>query len=261
MGASLPFLDSAWREALARAGLNRFEDFWSLGQGQVEAGNRARGGWSEVRRAEILGRDGAPTTLFIKRQENFRTRDWLGRHIPVAQREFAMMQRLRTVGIPTTQPVYFATKAEDGDLRAVLVTIGLRDHIEWKQLEDMWRDGAGRGRARWNAIRAVGELVGHLHRDGLRHGSLYPKHIFVRDFGAKPVACLIDLEKMKSNFFGLNGVKRDLRTLITRCDWTATDRLRFALGYCASSRVTPVVRKVFLRMRHLGRDAQKARPE
>jgi hypothetical protein len=242
------FCADGWGEIFADNGLAGFEDFWKTEVPLFEEPNSGRGGWSAVARCELRRADGCPAVVFLKRQSGHNTRTlwhpWRG--VPTFQREFDNIRRFQSLGIPTPQPLWFASEDGRGN-RAILVTAELTG---CKSLDLVAVEVAAEKKpALRNALVAeVAALLRAIHRAGLRHNCFYPKHVFLRRAGAGAgfEAHVLDLEKARRNWTGPSGFRRDLRTLLRRVpQWNRPALLRFLLVYLGESRVTPRVRSLW----------------
>lgn len=199
----------------ARHGLGSFEALWNLNLPHVDAPNQSRTGWSTVSRLELADSEGRPVRLYLKRQSNYLTRSL--RHPfgePTCAREFRAIQSFQKLGIPTVEPAYFEQHSVRGEHRALLVTRALDGY---RSLEEWYLD--------WHRLPArnqkcltisAAKLVARLHKTGLIHNSLYPKHIFIRLDEQGTDARLIDLETARPNWWGWRDRVRDLEVLHRR---------------------------------------------
>ena len=252
------FIAADWRELLAANGLVAggrpdFEALWALQAAGVDAPNRHRGGWSMVARLELATAQGGVRGVYIKRQQNFRTRAW--RHPfagePTAQRELRQLLLLRERGIPCVEPVCFALRREGREHRAVLLTAELDGFIDLDVLLARWRREPPSWALRRRLIEAVAAPIRALHARRIRHGCLYPKHVFVR-IGADEAleVRLIDLEKAGWRPLRALFVVRDLASF---CKYllqgsSRSERLRFLCAYLGEPRATPRVRRLWRRI-------------
>ena len=162
---------------------DRFEAFWALEEDWFEPPNRRRGGWSGVIRFELPVPAGGSVGMFLKRQENHLVRT---PHHPLGEPsctvEMRNLQILQRVGVPSLEPVYFGQRKVAGKRRALLMTRelrGFRPLDEWTAEWQVagWSRSAG---VRRRLIAECATMLRRLHRAGLVHNALYPKHIFVR---------------------------------------------------------------------------------
>lgn len=254
------FVGPNWRVVLAHNGIGDFEALWHLEAVEVGARNCHRGGWSAVSRCELALPNGGVARIYIKRQQDFRTRSL--RHPlagnPTALREFRQMEVLRRLGIPCPETVYCAVRRRGRGHRAVLVTEELCGFADLEELAARWgRDGKAPPGVRRHVIDAVAELLRKLHAHRIRHGCLYPKHLFARIGADGQVELrLIDLEKSGWRPLRALFVVRDLASLCQRAmkTWSRSERLRFLCVYLGKKRATSAVRRLWRRI-----DARVAR--
>ncbi|MCB1864024.1 MAG: hypothetical protein KDG50_01225 [Chromatiales bacterium] len=213
----LQFATESWRAVFASDGIRDFDSLWNLDGTAAEPANERRGGWSGVTIIE-LGDPQAPQRFFLKRQLNHGTRNWRHplRGEPTFAREWRNIRRLLQLGVPTVEPVVFAKRRGPDGTRAMLVTAALEGYrpldefLAETAVFNMPRAGAGA------LSRRIAQAVAPMHRARMRHGSLYPKHLFVRatdaamrDFDVR----LIDLEKARSTLTIMSAALRDISQL------------------------------------------------
>lgn len=216
---------------LQRHGLDCFDALWEVKLAAVDEPNTEHGGWSEVFRLELEG-----CGFFIKRQSNYFTRSLahpLGE--PTVAREFRTIMRYRELAIPSLHAVFFGERRVGGECRAILVTRALDG---WSALEDFLPNWPARTEEEQSGIiTACSGLVGKLHASGLRHGCLYPKHLFLRKRNGEWEACLIDLEKTRRLWFGWRDQIRDLETFLRKVSiWERAGQGSFLSQYLQLSR-------------------------
>lgn len=254
------FVAHDWHETLGGQGLLRtgggvdFDALWQLDAQQVDAPNAHRGGWSTVARRELVLAQGGTRGVYIKRQENFSTRSW--RHPlagnPTTLRELRQLLLLRGRGVPCVEPVCFALRREGRDHRAVLLTAALDGFLDLDALAARWRDEPAPWVVRRRVVDAVAGSIRALHACRIRHGCLYPKHVFVRiATGDEAVeARLIDLEKAGWRPLRALVVVHDLTSfcayLLQGC--SRSERLRFLCTYLGEERVTPEAKRLWRRI-------------
>ena len=213
-----------------RHGLDDFEALWKVQLAAVDEPNTEQGGWSEVFHLELEGRG-----FFIKRQSNYFTRSVVHPFgEPTVAREFRTILRYQNLGIPSVQAVFFGERRVAGECRAILVTRALDG---WSPLENFLTDWPDRSEAEQHRIiSSCARLVGHLHASGLRHGCLYPKHIFLIKREEEWSACLIDLEKTRRLWFGWRDQVRDLETFLRKVpEWDTACQQAFLVQYLQAS--------------------------
>lgn len=225
------FIAHDWKPLLEANGLGSFEAIWALDIGWFEAPNERRGGWSGVSRCDLDRPQGGSTGVFIKRQQDhvFRSLRHPVRGMLTFEREFANLQRYRSLGIPTLEPVYFAVRTVDGHRRAILITRELSGYIS---LEQWVESKTTELQERRELVARVATVAARLHRNHLQHNCLYPKHVFVGEADGRMDVRIIDLEKTKWRLSRARASLRDLDTLNRHSPhWSRSDRLRFLLAY------------------------------
>lgn len=202
-------LDPACEGLFRSHGLDSFDACWQSAVTLVDEPNRARGGWSEVGVLALLDEQGREKHFYLKRQENFNCRAlrYPFKGIPVALREWRTIQWLARKGIATLDVVCSGRLCAESD-RAILVTRSL----EGFEPLDNWLLRHPRGEARQIGLLALGRLIGRLHSAGMKHGCLYPKHVYFSTQDSGDLR-LIDLEKCKRIRTRGAGL-RDLDTLL-----------------------------------------------
>ncbi|GMR08832.1 MAG: lipopolysaccharide kinase InaA family protein [Gammaproteobacteria bacterium] len=242
------YLPEHWQRILSHNKLGDFASLWDLDAGWFEDLNKRRGGWSGVSHCELDRPDGSIVGVFLKRQENHITRTLthpMG--MPTFTREMQNILRFKAADIPALEPVYYAERRIDGDLRAILVTEELAGY---ESLED-WvtrcaRQGWPTRQLRARLMRAVAVVMSKMNQHHLQHNCFYPKHIFIRFDGDDISVRIIDLEKTKWRLFKSYAMFRDLYTLNRHSQrWSRTDRLRFFLIYLGLKRLTPRARALW----------------
>lgn len=240
------WVDPGWQAILEFNGVGDFSSLWNLSVDWFEPPNQRRGGWSGVARIELNLPEGGSAAVFLKRQENHGCRTW--RHpwsgIPTFASEFANIQQLREIGVPTLEPVYFAMDRQSMAGRAILLTRALDGYealgsgpfapdSEWARQPDNRRALIG----------AVAGLARALHSHGLQHSCLYPKHLLViaedSAGGPRVDARLIDLEKLRRPIVPSMAARHDLSAMHRHSPgWQVRDRLRFLLDYLGEDRLS-----------------------
>ncbi|SHI56728.1 Lipopolysaccharide kinase (Kdo/WaaP) family protein [Malonomonas rubra DSM 5091] len=243
------YLNPDWQTLLGSNQLSSFEDFWALDIPTVDEGNYGRGqdGWSKVCIHNLDADNGQPHRIVIKRQSNYRSRTLRHplRGIPTFVKEYDFIRKYEALQIPALKAVYFATRQQDGDLQAILVT----EYLEgYRPLEDIiaeWTKGAALCQ-RKPVITCVAKLVAQLHLQGLEHRCLFPKHIFVPQNPETEPACLIDLEKTRSRPLSFGRHVRDLTALARRSKSVSRrDMLRFMHDYLGTNKLNADGKKLW----------------
>jgi len=217
-----------------------FDELWQLDLRWFEPPNYSRGGWSGVARQK-LSIAGKELNVFIKRQDRHLTRTW--NHwlsgIPTFQKEYANIQRLLALDIPTLEPLYYGKQGK----KAILVTKALDDY----QSLDKLKPGELTSQQRSALLKSLANTVRTLHDHRLQHNCLYPKHLFARETTQNWDVRLIDLEKLRWQPWRRRMVLRDLSSLVRHAsrNWTTTDRLRFFKAYVDESRLSASSKKLW----------------
>ena len=234
------YLAPGWNEVLKHNGLGSFDAIWALKADWFEPPNKRRGGWSGVVRLEVRRLDGGIEVLFIKRQENHQRRTFCHPLAgePTFKVEIKNINRLKRIGVPTLDEVYYAQRKLNGRWRAILITRELKGFQSLERLMEVWpaMDSACHYDKRRRLIATTAALIRRLHSHRLVHGTLYPKHLFIRLAADRdPEICLIDLEKMRFAWTSQRAARCDLDCLNRRAQcWSQCDRLRFFKEYMGS---------------------------
>lgn len=226
MKSNFFLVNPAWLSVFQANNLDTFSALWALDIQLVDEPNRARGGWSEVGTFS-LPMGGGEQQFYLKRQENFNCRSlshpWRG--VPVALREWLTIRNLSNRGVHTLDVAACGRQSRRDD-RAVLVTESLDHYCDM----DQWLEEHQGADVRRPGLTALGREIGRLHAAGMKHGCLYPKHVY---FSAQDANTLrfIDLEKCKRIFTRESGL-RDLDTLVRHTSGlTADERQWIYAGY------------------------------
>lgn len=247
------YLAQDWRDILRHNGLDSFDALWALEAEWFEEPNQRRGGWSGVSRFEMKLPQGGTRAVFLKRQENHVTRSWQNPFgMATFVREMRNILRFKNRGVPALEPVYFAVRRIDGDLRAILVTEELAGYTSLEDLVESWEDHGWPSRQeRRRLIDEVAAVVRKMNDQHLQSNCLYPKHVLVKQEDDRISVRIIDLEKAKWQLLKGRARFRDLDTLNRHSKgWGTSDRLRFYLAYWQLPRLTPATKALW---RHLAR--------
>jgi hypothetical protein len=246
------YVSDEWRGILRYNHLDDFTALWDREFEWFEPPNRRRGGWSGVCRYEMPLPRGGTRGVFIKRQENHITRTPL--HplgMPTFLREMRNILRFKQHNIPALEPVYFAHRRVDGNLRAILVTEALDGYVPLETMVQQWQQsGWPKRQQRLRIMDAVADVMRAMNQHHLQHNCFYPKHIFLRfDDNGDVSVRIIDLEKVKWRLFAYAARFRDLYTLNRHSQaWSRTDRLRFFLRYLQLEHLTPAAKLFWQRI-------------
>lgn len=223
-----------WQGLLQHNGLDSFTALWQLDLPWFEPPNRARGGWSGVCRLELKRPDGGQVAVFLKRQENYRTRTVRHplRGEATLAREWRNLCRFQAQGVPVPPPIAYAAAQTEGRLQALLLTEALDDFLPLTELLTQWPASWPETATRLQLADDLACVVRQMHARGLQHNCLYPKHIFVKPAAAGFLVRLIDLEKARWTLLGIRTTIRDLDQL-NRHTRTCTDaeRTQFCQRY------------------------------
>jgi hypothetical protein len=223
-----------WLTILRHNDLDSFDQLWSLDVEWFEPPNQRRGGWSGVSRCELDLPDGGKIAIFLKRQENHITRTVLHPFgMSTFVREIQNILRFKKASIPALEPVYFAVRKVDGNLRAILCSAALVGYEPLENLVERWStEGWPDRKNRQRLMGAVASVMSRMHDHKIQHNCFYPKHIFISFTDAEIKVRIIDLEKAKVKILRRFASFRDLYALNRHARyWSRTDRLRFLLIY------------------------------
>ncbi len=253
-----------WQSALKEQGLNCFDALWTLDADWFEPPNIRRGGWSGVSRIEINIPGQGSVGLFLKRQENHRSRTW--RHpisgITTLEKEHHNIAQLTQHNIPTVTAVYFAQKIAGKDHQAILITEELTGYVSLsspallKQIKNRT--------CRYDLLSAIADIMRSMHAHNFQHNCFFPKHIFVKKENGRWQVKIIDLEKMKRRFSRQKAMLRDLNTLHRHAEseWSTRHRLFLLRCYMAepklSKRSKRIVNKIAEKVKTKNRRKKKA---
>jgi tRNA A-37 threonylcarbamoyl transferase component Bud32 len=228
----MQYINPKWQRVLEKNGIDHYESLWLFNQDQwFEEPNHRRGGWSGVCKAPLILDDGNQINIFIKRQENhfYRSKHHFFLNRPTFEREYKNISQFKKMGIPTLDLIYFGIKKVNEKYQCILATKELDDYqsVELLSLPLLKKE------IRRIILDSIAEAMRKMHMHGYQHGSLYPKHIFVKYLPHQEAeTCFIDLEKTRKRFFKKATSINDLSTLNRHLNHVSrTDRLRFFLIY------------------------------
>ena len=264
--SEMEYLNPAWREIIESMGIKTFEDWWNQSDETVEPANRKPGNpkaWSKV---SVL-KTPDDRTIFLKRQENFYPNNLLQRWLKqlTFEREYRNYLKVRDAGIPTYDLVCFHSRNDGGNRQAIYVCQGLDGFSALSELIPIWqRDGWPDTAARSRLIDAAVKTIHHVHRSGILHNAMSPRHLFFNIPKNDPYAFpktlemrLIDFERLKVLKKGSDqGIRRDLGSLNRRCvGWPDRDRIRVLRKYLGIAKLDAsakrIVREIAERTRKL----------
>ena len=226
MGKEFFYLSENCTEILKENGLDDFEALWNAEVEIVDEPNIGRGGYSDVGILR-LPNGSAEEAFFVKRQTNHNCRTlWHPfRGIPLAIREWLNIKRLQKAGIQTLEVVCIGRHLDGGD-RAILVTRALNGFQTIREWLSQKPDETQRERV----MMVLGKLIGKMHRAGIRHGSLYRKHIFVSIDMPEDIR-FIDLEKSKPIWSKRSGLQDFVTFLYRTSELKKQDKEKLMTAY------------------------------
>jgi hypothetical protein len=201
--------------------------------------------------------------MFLKRQENHITRTLLRPFgILTFAREMNNILLFKRSAIPALEPIYFAVRRINGNLRSILCTEALDGYEPLDTLVNRWaNEGFPDKKSRTELMNAITVVMRQMHQCRIQHNSLYPQHIFVRRTDEGINVRLIDLEKARVCLHKRFATVRDLYTLNRRSQrWSRSDRLRFFLSYLELEHLTPDARKLWKKIAHRTKRINPGRP-
>ena len=217
-----------------------FKALWECNMKVVDDINRRQQGWSQVGKVEFLADSQSISVVpaYLKRQQGYTTRSLLHpiKGIATLRREYRMLISVIKKGVGVAPPLYFE---EASAQRAVLVVEALEQHRSLDQLSPGNRIDADQ------AIDLAAELVARVHRLGICHGCLYPKHLFWLSPEVTGVADmrLIDWEKARYSPRRRYSRVRDLDSLNRHASgWSLRQRYRFLVQYLGKPVGDPEIR-------------------
>ncbi|THK41039.1 inaA protein [Methylophaga sp. SB9B] len=224
--------------------VSKFDQLWALPHNWFDKPNKARGGWSGVTQNSMHSLQG-DINVFIKRQQNYVSRTLLHPFsgVPTFEKELNNILLLKTIDIPTLEPIFFGKQAD----KAILVTKALDGY---SSLDNIDPDSLSAPEKR-SLLAKLARLTRKMHKLHYMHNCFYPKHIFVklRDNGEWSIR-LIDLEKLRWRFSAYFAMKRDLSTFNRHADkrWTIKDRLYFFKNYRQTNSLSARDKRLWLRL-------------
>lgn len=226
MGKEFFYLSENCTEILKENGLDDFEALWNAEVEIVDEPNIGRGGYSDVGILR-LPNGSAEEAFFVKRQTNHNCRTFWHpfRGIPLAIREWLNINRLQKAGIQTLEVACIGRHFDGGD-RAILVTRALNGFQTIREWLSQKPDETQRERV----MMVLGKLIGKMHRAGIRHGSLYRKHIFVSIDTPEDIR-FIDLEKSKSIWSKRSGLQDFVTFLYRTSELKKQDKEKLMTAY------------------------------
>jgi hypothetical protein len=236
-------VDAAFQHILTINKLNDFDALWNLKGELVEAGNvKEKSGHSHVMRAYLDTATG-PLCIYMKRQSNYVTTlsRLLGHSRSICRREYESIAAWEALGLPALKAVYCAEV--QNPLRGILITIALEGY---QPLDDYLATASTHDRR--TMLEETAKLIRCIHNAGWVHRCFFPKHVFVSPTNAATPAQMIDLEKARKAWFGIQDYTRDLTSFERRMTWQdEAERTLFFDTYFGSADMT-MYRRLFMHL-------------
>ncbi len=215
-------LNKEWKSILKHKKLNDFEAIWAIECPPFEPINERRGGYSGVYRIQL---EEVETPIFLKRQKKHNTRIRL-KKVPTFYREYLMLRYLSESKVPVAQWIAFGCASEQ---RAFLMVEELRGYHSF----DLINFAKQSNQDKQTILKSIALTLSQLHQLNIRHGSCYPKHLFLKK-EEKGYSCkLIDLEKASRVIFQKNAVITDLDQFIRHDSQMNSEEIAILLKqYC-----------------------------
>ena len=129
------------------------------------------------------------------------------------------MNMERSIGVPTTEPVFYAERREGDKLLAILATAALEGY---RELNSVFEDSSLGAPSRQAILHRIADAVWLLHCHRLQHNGLSGKHVMIKlekedAFDMR----ILDLEKMRRSWSWLRTAVCDLEKFI-RLSYTLT---------------------------------------
>jgi hypothetical protein len=227
-----PYISERYRALLTRQGLYTLAGFWNLPWDWVENPNNRRNGWSGVSRHTFFDDEAGRFSIFVKRQENHNYRSLRHplRGRPTFFSELCNTLRVKQIGIPTVEPVFYGERWEGDKPQAVLATIALEGYGD---LNSLLQDPSNTTPVRQAILHRLADVAQLMHHHRLQHNSLGGNHVLVKlekhnTFDLR----ILDLEKMRRSFRPMDAAVKDLEKFIRRTPrLTKDERAEFLLYY------------------------------
>lgn len=227
------FTSNKVRRLFQENNLSGFTDLWNLDASWVEPPNKRRKGISGVLTYELKIGDGSVQRIFIKRQENHNTRTLRHpiRGVSTFYREYNYVQKLLHAGVPVIEVLYYGQALTRSNQKAILVSRALEGYVSLEQWFALYEERKDPIKVR-SVLQAVVNAIRPMHQKGVRHGSLYGKHVFVRPpvdgdtAGPAVEVCLLDLEKARRPMFHNQMIEKDLSQLIRHTKGMTQEEIR-----------------------------------
>ncbi len=243
-----PLISPRYCNLLTRHGLDTFESFWDLPRHWVEDFNQRRNGWSGAIWHAVVDGEGHRFSMFVKLQENhnYRSPAHLLQWRPTFYRCLLNTRRLKRIGVPTAEPVFYAERREGDRLQAVLVTAALEGY---RELNSVFEDSSLAAGVRRAILHRIADLAWLLHCHRLQHNALSGKHLMIKLEKEEAFDLrILDLEKMRRSWSWLRTAVCDLEKLILLTPTLTTVEHAELIGHYASYLSPAYRRKLVMTM-------------
>lgn len=254
----MKFIEKKWRNTLKDMGLATFQDWWAREAKLAESPNTVKGktdAWSNVCTLQTP----CGKTIYLKRQQNFHPNNWLQRQRKqlTFEREYRNYLKIKSAGVPVYDLIYFENRREKGNKQAIYVAEGLHGFNSLATMFPVWIEHGWPSRTeRRRLLKVLLETVQTLHRNGILHNALSPRHLFFNinpetpyDFPETIEFRLIDFERLKPlRPSSRKAINRDIFTLHRRgTAWPDCDRIWFLKQYLGISKLDSRTKKIIRR--------------
>lgn len=193
---------------------------------------------------ELLGTGASAVVRKTYRNHGIRWWQTFGRRSR-AEREFENLQHVGDSGTPCPRPLDWSSNTRFGFVsESALITAYLPDCTTLKQVLAEKRTDAKRAE-RQTLVTAAGRLIGGLHRSGFLWCTPMPRNMLVVGDPAKGQIAACDTPQGIAMRRSIHGTRLSLIDLFDaafspsrRANYSATERMRWLLGYCDGDRQT-----------------------
>jgi hypothetical protein len=241
-------INPLWKITLLQNNLHTFQNIWQLPADWLDEINQRGQGWSGVSALPLRLPSGEQHTVYVKRQQNYVRR--YRPSTPVLEWEFNNIQRMQHLNIPTLTPIYFGKQKAQEGLQAILMTAALTGYQSLHDWLIDWQEHGWPSHKQQKAIiHVIAKAIKQLHKLGVIHGCLYPKHIFLSLEEEVPRVRLIDLEKCRYWPLQKHRTVRDLSSLVRYANgFSLTQQMRFFLDYLNQPTIDQPARRLIQRI-------------
>lgn len=199
-----------------------FETLWTLPRNWFEPPNERRGGISGVVKHTLTNTAGKSWQTFIKFQSGavYRSRRFPWCHQPTYRREKDFLIAMQKYGVNIPDLLYYGEHGLD----AILITSSLERYQDLDETLAKLGTGLEFAQKRQAIITKLSENLLSLHRQKLRHGCLYPKHILVSPVDQPQTDVrFIDIEKSRRYWLARAAMVKDLDQLCRHSEQLTAD--------------------------------------